>query len=199
MRETIEFRIPEDSARGVLSPDDGTTLGGSVRKIELPMTDERRAWWLQRGRCYVGLRTSSAGLRGTCGRSSRESPALASFTLGRRTSCACSLASDDSANPDRAARSTTSCSTSSSLQQLLRRSKSPTRFKRAGRSSLRALRDLHYGTRSRSRTDGSSPRARGGSRSVSTWGRGRHADSWAARTAPPESSASPTGSGLHAE
>jgi hypothetical protein len=43
MRETIEFRIPEESAQTVLGAEDGTTLGGSVRKIELAPTDERMA------------------------------------------------------------------------------------------------------------------------------------------------------------
>ena len=43
MRETIEFRIPEESAQSVLSPKDGTVLGGSVRKVELSTTDHRVA------------------------------------------------------------------------------------------------------------------------------------------------------------
>jgi hypothetical protein len=41
MRETIEFRIPEDAARRVLKPQDGTILGDSVRKIELSPADAR--------------------------------------------------------------------------------------------------------------------------------------------------------------
>ena len=41
MRETIEFRIPEEAARSVLAPDDGTVLGTTVRKIELSPTDSR--------------------------------------------------------------------------------------------------------------------------------------------------------------
>lgn len=43
MRETIEFRLPEESARRVLAPSDGTTLGGSVRKIVLEPSDARFA------------------------------------------------------------------------------------------------------------------------------------------------------------
>jgi hypothetical protein len=45
MRETIEFRIPEDSAKRVLGPQDGIRLGfgGRVRKIELPLSDPRVA------------------------------------------------------------------------------------------------------------------------------------------------------------
>lgn len=41
MRETIEFRIPEEAARRVLAPDDGTVIGKTVRKIELSPTDSR--------------------------------------------------------------------------------------------------------------------------------------------------------------
>jgi hypothetical protein len=43
MREVIEFRIPEEAARRVLSPQDGTLLGGSVRRVELSSTDDRVA------------------------------------------------------------------------------------------------------------------------------------------------------------
>ncbi len=41
MRETLEFRIPEEAARRVLRPNDGEILGDSVRKIELPAGDHR--------------------------------------------------------------------------------------------------------------------------------------------------------------
>jgi len=41
MRETIEFRIPEDRAAMFLEPGLGTSLGGSVRKVALPMEDPR--------------------------------------------------------------------------------------------------------------------------------------------------------------
>jgi hypothetical protein len=41
VREVIEFRIPEDAARRVLEPNDGSILGDSVRKIELSPTDAR--------------------------------------------------------------------------------------------------------------------------------------------------------------
>lgn len=41
MRETIEFRIPEASAKEFLADADGICLGGSVRKIELNKDDSR--------------------------------------------------------------------------------------------------------------------------------------------------------------
>ncbi len=41
MREAVEFRIPEESARRVLRSEDGTTLGGTVRKIKLSPSDPR--------------------------------------------------------------------------------------------------------------------------------------------------------------
>jgi hypothetical protein len=41
MRETIEFRIPEDRAAMFLEPGLGTSLGGTVRKVVLPMEDPR--------------------------------------------------------------------------------------------------------------------------------------------------------------
>jgi len=41
MRETIEFRIPEDRAAMFLEPGLGTSLGGTVRKVVLPMDDPR--------------------------------------------------------------------------------------------------------------------------------------------------------------
>ena len=43
MREVIEFRIPEESARRVFGPNEGTVLADSVRKIELAATDKRLA------------------------------------------------------------------------------------------------------------------------------------------------------------
>ncbi|HEX8702459.1 MAG TPA: hypothetical protein VF815_26735 [Myxococcaceae bacterium] len=41
MRETIEFRVPEDRAAEFLEPGLGTSLGGTVRKVVLPMDDPR--------------------------------------------------------------------------------------------------------------------------------------------------------------
>lgn len=41
VRELIEFRIPEESAKRFLEPTDGTTLGESVRKLVLAPTDAR--------------------------------------------------------------------------------------------------------------------------------------------------------------
>jgi len=41
MRETIEFRIPEDRAAMFLEPGLGTSLGGTVRKVVLPRDDPR--------------------------------------------------------------------------------------------------------------------------------------------------------------
>ncbi len=41
MRETIEFRIPEDRAASFLEPGLGTSLGGTVRKVVLPLEDPR--------------------------------------------------------------------------------------------------------------------------------------------------------------
>lgn len=41
MRETIEFRIPEERAAMFLEPGLGTSLGGTVRKVVLPMEDPR--------------------------------------------------------------------------------------------------------------------------------------------------------------
>lgn len=41
MRESIEFRIPEEHAARWLSDSDGVSLGGSVRKIELETHDAR--------------------------------------------------------------------------------------------------------------------------------------------------------------
>jgi hypothetical protein len=39
MVETFEFRIPEEDARAHLGPDVGITLGGSVRKVDVPPSD----------------------------------------------------------------------------------------------------------------------------------------------------------------
>jgi hypothetical protein len=39
MRETMEFRIPEDKAQEFLLPGDGVCLGGSVRKVTASVTD----------------------------------------------------------------------------------------------------------------------------------------------------------------
>ena len=62
MREAVEFRIPEESARRVLRPEDGTTLGGTVRKIELSSTDPRfslirdaESEYRQRGITYLHI------------------------------------------------------------------------------------------------------------------------------------------------
>jgi hypothetical protein len=41
MREIIEFRIPEEHAARFLRPDEGISLGGSVRKYELETSDPR--------------------------------------------------------------------------------------------------------------------------------------------------------------
>jgi hypothetical protein len=41
MRETIEFRIAEERARQFLEPDLGVPLGEALRKIVLPLSDER--------------------------------------------------------------------------------------------------------------------------------------------------------------
>ena len=41
MRELIEFRVPEDRAAMFLEPGLGTSLGGTVRKVLLPMDDPR--------------------------------------------------------------------------------------------------------------------------------------------------------------
>lgn len=41
MRETIEFRIAEERARKFLEPDLGVRLGDSIRKVVLPLHDER--------------------------------------------------------------------------------------------------------------------------------------------------------------
>lgn len=41
MREVIEFRIPEERAATFLEPGLGSSLGGSVRKVVLPMEDPR--------------------------------------------------------------------------------------------------------------------------------------------------------------
>lgn len=41
MRETIEFRIPEEHATRYLRPDEGASLGGSVRVYELESNDTR--------------------------------------------------------------------------------------------------------------------------------------------------------------
>ncbi|HEX8705874.1 MAG TPA: hypothetical protein VF815_43970, partial [Myxococcaceae bacterium] len=59
MRETIEFRISESWAQEFLEPDLGESLGGSVRKVVLPMDDPRvklisdldREFW-KRGRAF---------------------------------------------------------------------------------------------------------------------------------------------------
>lgn len=44
MIETVEFRIPEKEAQAHLRQDEGEVLGGSVRKIILPLKDERTAF-----------------------------------------------------------------------------------------------------------------------------------------------------------
>jgi hypothetical protein len=51
MRESVEFRIPEENAQQYFPPDDGVVLGGSVRKLELDVTDPRfqRVGDLERG------------------------------------------------------------------------------------------------------------------------------------------------------
>jgi hypothetical protein len=41
MKETIEFRIPEEQASSWLYPDEGVLLGGFVRKYELDASDPR--------------------------------------------------------------------------------------------------------------------------------------------------------------
>lgn len=41
MQETIEFRIPEQYAKEFLDATDGVCLGGSVRKVEVPLADPR--------------------------------------------------------------------------------------------------------------------------------------------------------------
>jgi hypothetical protein len=41
MRETVEFRIPEDGASRFLEPHEGKCLGGSVRVLELATNDPR--------------------------------------------------------------------------------------------------------------------------------------------------------------
>ena len=41
MRETVEFRIAEERARMYLEPDMGVRLGDSIRKVVLPLHDER--------------------------------------------------------------------------------------------------------------------------------------------------------------
>jgi len=43
MQETIEFRIPEAYAKEFLDATDGICLGGSVRKVEVPLSDPRFA------------------------------------------------------------------------------------------------------------------------------------------------------------
>jgi hypothetical protein len=39
MQETIEFRIPETYAKEFLDATDGVCIGGSVRKVEIPLSD----------------------------------------------------------------------------------------------------------------------------------------------------------------
>jgi hypothetical protein len=57
MRETIEFRIPEEHADRYLRPDEGIILGGSVRKYELEPSNPR---FLQLGQFDVNLKLRDA-------------------------------------------------------------------------------------------------------------------------------------------
>ena len=41
MKEFVDFRIPEERAKQYLEPQDGTTLGGTVRKLVLSVDDPR--------------------------------------------------------------------------------------------------------------------------------------------------------------
>ena len=65
MRETIELRIPEEPARLVLDPSEGTMLGDSVRKLVLDATDERLSDIRRADEAMRGQAERSS-LHGTC-------------------------------------------------------------------------------------------------------------------------------------